>query len=143
MPTFLKPFQPQAYALMRIVAGLLFLWHGTQKLFGFPGSPPPVPPFVTYIAGPIELIGGLLVAIGLFAGWAAFFCSGLMAAAYWMAHGTQALFPIINGGELAALYCFVFLFIAAHGSGIWSVDAARGEAEIGLSRSESQWQARS
>jgi putative oxidoreductase len=128
MPTFMQPFEPQAYALLRIVAGLLFLWHGTQKLFAFPTAPPPVPPFVIYTAGPIELIGGLLVMIGLFAGWAAFLCSGLMAAAYWMVHGTQALFPIQNGGELAVLYCFVFLYIAARGSGIWSVDAARGES---------------
>lgn len=123
----LQALQAQTYALMRIVAGLLFLWHGTQKLFGFPVAPPQVPAFVIYIAGPIELIGGLLVLIGLFAGWAAFLCSGLMAFAYWMVHGTRALFPIENGGELAALYCFVFLFIAARGSGIWSVDAARGQ----------------
>jgi putative oxidoreductase len=127
MPTFMESFQPQAYALLRIVAGLLFLWHGTQKLFAFPTAPPPVPGFVIYIAGPIQLIGGLLVMIGLFAGWAAFLYSGLMAVAYWMAHGLQALFPIANEGELAALYCFVFLYIAARGSGIWSVDAARGE----------------
>jgi putative oxidoreductase len=128
MPTFMQPFESQAYALLRIVAGLLFIWHGTQKLFAFPTAPPPVPPFVIYIAGPIELICGLLVMIGLFAGWAAFLCSGLMAAAYWMVHGAQALFPIQNGGELAVLYCFVFLYIAARGSGIWSVDAARGES---------------
>ena len=127
MPQFMHSFEPRAYALLRIVAGLLFLWHGTQKLFAFPTAPPPVPPFVLYVAGPIELIGGLLVMIGLFAGWAAFLCSGLMAAAYWMVHGMQGLFPIANGGELAVLYCFVFLFIAARGSGIWSVDAARGE----------------
>ena len=128
MPAFMSALDCQTYALMRIVVGLLFMWHGMQKLFEFPGSPPPVPSFVTYNAGPIELVGGLLVAVGLFAGWAAFFCSGLMAAAYWMAHGTQALFPIVNGGELAALYCFVFLFIASQGSGIWSVDAERGQA---------------
>jgi len=80
------------------------------------------------VAGPIELIGGTLVMIGLFAGWAAFLCSGLMAFAYWMVHGTQALLPIQNMGELAALYCFVFLFISSQGSGIWSVDAARGSS---------------
>ena len=125
MPTFMRSFQPQAYALLRIVAGLLFLWHGTQKLFGFPGVALNVPPFVIAIAGPIELIGGLLVMVGLFAGWAAFLCSGLMAFAYWMVHGTHGLFPIENGGELAALYCFVFLYISAQGSGIWSMDAAR------------------
>ncbi|MDF2458344.1 MAG: DoxX family protein [Nitrospira sp.] len=142
MPSFMRPLHSQTYALMRIVAGLLFMWHGTQKLLEFLGSPPTVPSFVTYIAGPIELVGGLLVAVGLFAGWAAFFCSGLMAAAYWMVHGTQALFPIVNGGELAALYCFVFLYIAAEGSGIWSVDAARGLVTPNI-HSESQWQVRS
>jgi putative oxidoreductase len=127
MATFLRSYQPQTYALLRIVTGFLFLWHGTQKLFSLPVPPPPVPSFVIYIGGPIELIGGFLVMIGLFAGWAGFVCSGMMAAAYWMVHGPQALLPIQNGGELAALYCFVFLYMAAHGSGIWSVDAARAE----------------
>ena len=128
MPPFMKPFTHRTYALMRIVAGLLFLWHGTQKLFSFPTAPPEIPAFVTYVAGPIEFVGGALVMVGLFTGWAAFLCSGLMAAAYWMVHGTQALFPLLNGGELAALYCFLFLYISAYGSGIWSVDAARGKA---------------
>ena len=125
MASFLRPYEPQVYALLRMVTGFLFLWHGTQKLFAFPVPPPPVPPFVIAIAGPIELVGGLLVMIGLFAGWAAFLCSGLMAFAYWMVHGPQALLPIQNGGELAVLFCFVFLYISARGSGIWSVDAAR------------------
>ncbi len=126
---FMKSYTAQTYALMRIVAGFLFLWHGTQKLFGFP-TPMPMeaPAFIIYIAGPIELIGGALVMIGLFTRWAAFLCSGLMAAAYWMAHGTKGLFPLVNGGELAALYCFVFLCISAHGSGIWSVDDAMGHS---------------
>ncbi|HJT22612.1 MAG TPA: DoxX family protein [Nitrospira sp.] len=129
MPPFMQAYASQTYALMRIVAGFLFLWHGVQKLLGLPMPPPmPLPGFVVSIAGPIELIGGGLVMIGLFAGWAAFLCSGLMAFAYWMGHGTRALLPIQNMGELAALYCFVFLYIAAHGSGIWSVDAARKSA---------------
>lgn len=143
MPAFMRPFHSQAYALMRIVVGLLFIWHGTQKLFGFPGSPAPAPAFITYNAGPIELVGGLLVTVGLYAGWAAFFCSGEMAVAYWIAHGTRNLFPIVNGGELAVLYCFVFLYIAAQGSGIWSVDAARGLVTPNIQFSESQWQIRS
>ena len=125
MASFLRPYEPQAYALLRMVTGFLLLWHGTQKLLAFPVPPPPVPPFVIAIAGPIELVGGLLVMIGLFAGWAAFLCSGLMAFAYWMVHGPQALLPIQNGGEVAVLFCFVFLYISARGSGIWSVDAAR------------------
>jgi putative oxidoreductase len=127
MAPFMRRFEDETYALLRIMAGLLFLWHGTQKLFGFPKDVPEAPAFILYVAGPIELVGGLLIAIGLFTRWAAFLCSGLMAAAYWMAHGTKHLFPMLNGGELAALYCFVFLFIAANGAGIWSADAARGE----------------
>jgi putative oxidoreductase len=124
---FMKKFVPHAYALMRIIVGLLFLWHGTQKLFGIPVPPQGEPaPFIIYIAGPIEFIGGLFVMIGLFTHWAAFLCSGLMAAAYWIAHGTQALFPLVNRGELAALYSFIFLYIAARGPGIWSGDAALG-----------------
>ena len=124
---FMKSYAPQTYALMRMVAGLLFLWHGTQKLFSFPAAlPMDVPTFVIYVAGPIELVGGILVLAGLFTRWAAFICSGLMAAGYWMAHAAQGLFPIMNGGELAALYCFLFLFISAQGSGIWSIDTGRG-----------------
>jgi putative oxidoreductase len=129
MPSFMRSYAAHTYALMRIVTGFLFLWHGTQKLLSVPMPPPPqVPSFVIAIAGPIELMGGVLVMIGLFAGWAAFLCSGLMAAAYWMAHGAQALLPIQNMGELAALYCFVFLYISSQGSGTWSVDAARRKA---------------
>ena len=126
MPHFMSRFGSQTYAALRILTGLLFLWHGSQKLFGFPMAPPSqAPDFVLYIAGPIELVGGALVMIGLFTRWSAFVCSGLMAAAYWMAHGTNHLFPILNGGELAALYCFVFLYISAQGPGIWSVDSSR------------------
>jgi putative oxidoreductase len=124
---FMQSFSTQTYALMRMVTGFLFLWHGTQKLFGIPvAMPMELPAFVIYIAGPIELVGGFLVMIGFLTRWAAFLCSGLMAVAYWMAHGTQGVFPLTNGGELAALYCFVFLFISAQGSGIWSVEASRG-----------------
>ena len=124
MQPFMSSFNSKCYALMRIVAGFLFLWHGAQKLFGIPVPVPgEVPAFITYIAGPIELIGGILVMIGLFTRQAAFLASGLMAAAYWMGHGTKALLPLQNQGELAVLYCFVFLFISTQGGGIWSVDA--------------------
>lgn len=130
MAAFMSSRAAQTHALLRIVTGLLFLWHGASKLFGFPMPvPAEAPPFVIWVAGPIELVGGALVMIGLYTRWAAFLCSGLMAAAYWMAHGTQSLFPHTNGGELAVLYCFVFLFLAAHGAGVWSVDASRGERE--------------
>jgi putative oxidoreductase len=126
MTSFMGKYDAQTYAVLRIVAGFLFVCHGSQKLFGFPGTAPAeMPAMVMYIAGPIELIGGLMVLIGLMTRQAAFLASGLMAAAYWLAHGTNALFPIMNHGELSMIYCFVFLFIAAHGSGIWSVDASR------------------
>jgi putative oxidoreductase len=118
---FLTRYQGEAYALMRIVVGLLFLCHGTQKLIGFPASPPPIPPPVIWVAGAI----GLLIALGLFTRWAAVLCSGEMAAAYWLVHGLHSPFPMVNGGELAVLYCFVFLAVAAHGSGIWSLDRRR------------------
>jgi len=128
MAAFMTRYGAETHALLRIVAGLLFLWHGASKLFGVPVPVPgEAPAFVLYMAGPIELVGGTLVMLGLFTRWAAFLCSGLMAAAYWMAHGTKALFPIENGGELAVLYCFVFLFLSAHGAGIWSADAVRGQ----------------
>jgi putative oxidoreductase len=120
---FMSRVEPYTYALLRIMTGFLFLWHGSQKLLSFPADAPAAPGFVLYVAGPIELVGGMLVLIGLFTPWVAFLCSGLMAAAYWIGHGTQAFFPLLNRGELAALYCFVFLFIASRGSGIWSVDA--------------------
>jgi putative oxidoreductase len=121
--TFLREHEPRLYALLRIVVGFLFLWHGMQKVFGWPsGMPADAPPFIVWTAGPIELVGGILVMIGLFTGPAAFLCSGLMAFAYWMGHGTQALLPVQNHGELAALYCFAFLYIAARGAGPWSVD---------------------
>jgi putative oxidoreductase len=128
MAAFMGRVEGETYALMRIVVGFLFLWHGVQKLLGFPPLPEgiEVPAFVTWIAGPIELIGGLLVMIGLYTRWAAFLCSGLMAFAYWLGHGTHALLPILNQGELAAAYCFVFLFIAAHGAGRWSLEGSRG-----------------
>ncbi len=127
MPAFMRGYESHTHALLRIVAGLLFVFHGTQKFFDFPGPlGQEIPVAIMWVAGLIELIGGSLVMIGLFTRWAAFLCSGLMAAAYWMAHGSQGLFPILNHGELAILYCFVFLYIAAKGPGIWSVDAARG-----------------
>ncbi len=123
---FMWAYNLQIYSLLRIVAGFLFLFHGVQKLFGFPSAMTGAPAFIIYGAGPIELIGGTLVMIGLFTRWAAFLSSGLMAAAYWMAHGSKALLPIQNGGDLAALYCFVFLFISTQGGGLWSVDAIQG-----------------
>ncbi len=120
---FLDGFQEPAYALLRIMSGFMFLWHGTQKFFNFPVDFPygPLNPMMT-AAGAIEMIGGLLIMIGLFTRPVAFLCSGTMAAAYWMAHGTQNFFPLANGGEIAALFCFIFLYIATRGPGVWSLD---------------------
>ncbi len=117
---FLKVYERQAYALMRIVAGFLFLWHGTSKYFSYPRVSP-AEGFVLIAGGAIELVGGLLIMIGLFTSPAAFIASGHMAAAYWISHGTNHFFPILNEGELAALYCFIFLYISSKGDGIWSV----------------------
>lgn len=124
---FLDNYQDQSYALLRIVSGFLFLWHGAQKFFNFPIEFPygPLSPMMG-AAGAIELLGGSLIMIGLFTRPTAFICSGTMAAAYWMAHGTKSFFPIANGGEIAALFCFIFLFIATRGAGIWSLDKKSG-----------------
>ena len=128
MASLMGSYGGQTYALMRIVLGFTFLAHGSQKLLGFPLPPPEAPAFVLYTAGTIELVGGALIMIGLMTSWAAFIASGLMAAAYWMAHGGNAILPIQNQGELAVVYCFAFLFISAHGAGMWSVDAGRSRA---------------
>lgn len=131
MTRFLGRYATYIYAILRIVAGFLFMWHGWQKLIGpvpqqaVDGSAPPqsLSPLMA-VGGTIELLGGLLIMIGLFTGVAAFIASGMMAVAYFMVHfGSQAFLPIVNKGELAVLYCFVFLYIASRGSGVWSVDS--------------------
>ena len=119
---FLEKFSDQTYFLLRVMAGLMFMAHGVQKFFNFPTDFPwPLNPMSNAAAG-IELIAGVLIVIGLFTRPAAFIASGMSAVGYWMMHGSQGFFPIANGGELIALYCFIFLFIAAKGAGIWSVD---------------------
>lgn len=124
---FLDRFSPQLLSALRFVSGLLFVAHGTTKLFGFPPTEmfaqPPEMFSLMWFAGVIELVGGALIAIGLFTRPAAFICSGMMAAAYWMAHATQSFYPVQNGGDAAILFCFVFLYIAAAGPGSLSVDA--------------------
>ncbi|HXW08021.1 MAG TPA: DoxX family protein [Vicinamibacterales bacterium] len=111
-----------AYAAMRIVAGFLFLFHGLQKILGMFGGQVPGVGSLRWAAGMIELIGGTMIAIGLFTSPVAFICSGEMAVAYFMAHLPRGFWPIQNGGELAALYAFVFLYIAVRGAGPLSVD---------------------
>lgn len=129
MASFLTKYEDETYALMRIMAGLLFVLFGTQKLFGFPGPPQqPAPEFVIYGAGTIEFVGGTLIAVGLFTRWAAFLCSGLMAAAYWLGHGFNGFWPVLNQGTLAVIYCFLFLHISAKGSGKWSADGMLGRS---------------
>jgi len=130
--TWLSRWQPQVLALLRIVAALLFIEHATVKFFGFPMAfpmPGPLPPMLL-AAGAIELIAGSLILIGLFTRLAAFIASGEMAVAYWLAHGSKSIWPIVNQGEAAILFCFVFLYLAAAGPGAWSVDAARFRSRV-------------
>ena len=122
---FLDGFGEQAYALLRIVAGVLFLAHGVQKFLNFPVAfPMPLNPML-YAAGTIELVAGALIIIGLFTRPAAFIASGMSAVGFWVAHGCQGPIQIVNGGETIILYCFIFLFIATRGAGIWSVEGAK------------------
>ena len=126
MNRVLGRYEPQLFALTRIVVGFLFTCHGMQKLLGLFGGPhPDMPTGLVYFVGSIELVGGALMAVGLFARPAAFLCSGLMAFAYFLAHQKDGALPIQNHGELAAVYSWVFLYIAARGAGTWSFDAAR------------------
>jgi putative oxidoreductase len=114
------------YAVMRLVVGLLFACHGAQKLFGVLGGVSQLSDTLLLAAGVIELVGGGLVAIGLWTGYAAFIASGQMAVAYFMVHAHKGFWPVVNKGELAVLYCFVFLYIASRGSGVLSVDSVAG-----------------
>jgi putative oxidoreductase len=122
MERALGRFAPQFYALLRIVAGFMFACHGLQKLFGLLGGKQVAFGTLPWFAGAIELVCGLLIMIGLLTSIAAFIASGEMAAAYFMAHQGQGGLPIQNRGELAALYCFLFLYFAARGAGPWGVD---------------------
>lgn len=125
MDSFLGRYSTYVYAILRIVTGFLFFWHGSQKLLGYPpaASGGELSALLA-VGGVIELIGGFLIMIGLFTGIAAFIASGTMAVAYFMFHfNTQAILPIVNKGELAVVYCFLFLYIASRGSGVWSIDS--------------------
>ena len=109
------------YAIMRMVLGFLFFCHGAQKIFGIFGGPHDMPAAMLWFAGLSELIAGGLIAMGAFTRYAAFFASGFMAFAYFLFHQSNALFPIENHGELAVLYAWIFLYMAARGNGPWSV----------------------
>lgn len=127
---FMARFENATLALLRVMAGLMFMQHGAQKLFGllggWRGEPGNTAPLLSQagLAGTLEVFGGLLIVLGLFTRPVAFLLSGMMAVAYFQAHAPEAFWPIQNGGELAALYCFVFLFFSARGAGPYSVDAS-------------------
>jgi putative oxidoreductase len=118
----LSAYAPQALAVLRIVTALLFLEHGTQKLFGFPVAMGFPVEGLMLVAGIIEVITGLLILVGFFTRPAAFLASGTMAVAYWMAHAPQSFWPVANMGDAAILFCFVFLYLVFAGPGAWSVN---------------------
>jgi putative oxidoreductase len=130
MNATLDSWRPHFLSVLRIMAGLLFLQHGLVKMFGFPMAfPNPVPRFsLLWFAAAIEIVGGTLLIVGLFTRHVAFICSGLMAFAYFIGHSPRAFYPIQNGGNLAILYCFVFLYLFFAGPGPWSLDAKRSAA---------------
>jgi putative oxidoreductase len=116
---------PQALAVLRIVTALLFIAHGTQKLFGFPATEMTFGGGLMTVAGLLEAVGGLLILVGFLTRPVAFVLCGMMAVAYWMAHAPNSFYPINNGGDAAVLFCFVFGYLVFAGPGAWSVDASR------------------
>jgi putative oxidoreductase len=123
MERWLGKYSEECYSVMRIIAGFLFACHGAQKLFGVLGGQVMTSDPLMAAAGVIEFFGGVLIALGLWAGYAAFITSGQMAVAYFRVHAPGGFWPVVNKGELAVLYCFVFLYIAFRGSGRLSLDA--------------------
>ena len=124
MNEFWITWQPRILSVLRIMTGFLFLWHGSQKLFGFPPSGKEVGELSAFMifSGSLEFFGGILILLGLFTRSAAFILSGMMAVAYFTAHSLNAFLPIVNKGELAVLYCFIFFYLFFAGGGIWSLD---------------------
>jgi len=118
----LSAYAPQALAVLRIVAALLFIAHGTQKLFGFPVPAMGPAEGLMLVAGLIELIGGLMILVGFFTRPAAFIASGMCAVGYWMVHAAGGFWPVGNGGDAIILFCFVFLYLVFAGPGAWSVN---------------------
>jgi putative oxidoreductase len=120
-------WSPRMLSVLRIMTGLLFLEHGTQKLFAFPPPANPGPALLSLLGlqGIIELVGGLLILVGFFTRPVAFVLAGDMAVAYFMRHAPRDFFPLLNGGQLAILFCFVFLYLSVAGGGVWSIDARR------------------
>ncbi|WP_159346470.1 DoxX family protein [Roseomonas harenae] len=131
MSSNLAVWAPRMLSVLRIVAALIFLLHGTQKLFGFPAPPASgLPPVMSlfWIGAILELVGGLLLLVGAFTRPVAFILAGEMAVAYWMFHAPRNLYPTLNNGDASILYCFIFLYLVFAGAGPWSVDAARRRA---------------
>lgn len=128
--TLTTTWTPRGLSVLRIMSALLFMEHGTLKLLGFPASDKPAPELLTLggIAGVFELFGGALLMLGLFTRPVAFVLSGVMAFAYFIAHAPRSFFPVLNGGDAAILYCFVFLYFVFAGGGSWSIDAFRGKS---------------
>jgi len=125
--TFMRPWAPQILSLIRILTAASFMTHGLMKLAGWPAPFPYPMNGLLYVAAVMEIVGGVLLVIGLFSRPVAFLLSGEMAVAYFMAHASQGFFPVLNMGEAAMFYCFIFLYIAAAGPGPWSVDAMQGK----------------
>ena len=130
--SFLVTWSPRVLSILRIIVGLLFLEHGTSKYLSFPVSPSTgvAPMTLPGINGIIELIGGVLIVLGLFTRPVAFILAGDMAVAYFIAHSPRGFFPLLNGGELAIVYCFVFLYLAVAGGGVWSLDHLRAAKRV-------------
>src|SRR5215510_12703987 len=131
----LNRFADPVYCITRLIVGLLFACHGGQKILGFPPGGHGMPPGAMGALGAwIELICGLLIAVGFLTRWAAFIASGEMAVAYFMVHAPNHLFPIVNKGESAVFYCWFFFFAIFYGAGLWSIDAlmSKGKARTGL-----------
>lgn len=142
--SFYAMWTPRLLSVLRFITGFLFIWHGTQKLFNYPASPNGAAELASLMgfAGVLEFVGGALILFGLLTRPAAFILSGLMAAAYFMAHAPGGFLPIVNQGELAVIYSFVFLYLSVAGGGSWSLDAlwerltaepGHGQAEIAVS----------
>jgi putative oxidoreductase len=124
---------PKILAILRILSGVMFAGGGGQKVLGwFGGIPPGAPAWIIWTAGPMELVGGALIAVGLFTRSVSFLCSGLMAFAYFIGHARGGFWPAVNGGGPAILYCWIFLYFAAQGPGAWALDNLWGRKRAAL-----------
>jgi putative oxidoreductase len=132
----LDNWTPKALGAVRMMASLLYIEHGTQKLFGFPTPAHGISPLFSFMgfAGSLEIVGGVLLLVGLRTRIVAFILSGEMAVAYFMAHAPRSFFPVLNGGDAAILYCFIFLLFVFEGGGSWTIDGILGSNRAGPKR---------